>query len=128
MAFTRVSGKMKYYKYSECTPGQVLVENGVYLGSEEGKFGIQHLFREEDGSKVCLNSAGHLNYLIDESAVPGMKCRVTYAEKVLLDSGSFKGKEAHNFDLDIDTDDLKNIKPGHKLSADIPKDGDDISL
>jgi acetyltransferase-like isoleucine patch superfamily enzyme len=127
MGFKKVSGTRKYFKYKDCAPGQVLVENGEYLGSEEGKFGIQHLFRQEDGETVCLNSAGHLNYLIEKNVKPGMHCNVIYAEKVALTSGTFAGKEAHNFELEIDEGDLK--RPPVKASVEVAATADeDITL
>ena len=89
----------KYFKYAELNKGDVLIEEGKYLQTKEGKFGPQHYFEEKDGSKVCLNSAGQLNYLIDDNLYAGRACKIVYAGKVLLEKGAMAGKEAHNFDL-----------------------------
>lgn len=104
MTFKRVSGARKYFKYAECAPGQKLIENGVYLGPEDGKFGIQHLFRGTDGVTTVLNSAGHLNWLLKAHVTAGQRVNVTYVGKDTLPGGKFEGKEAHGFELDVDDD------------------------
>jgi len=88
----------KYIKYSEQNKGDVLVE-GVYQGSQEGKYGIQHYFDDKNGQRVVLNSSGQLNYLVDSYLAEGQSCKVVYQGKVKLDKGAMKGKEAHQFDL-----------------------------
>ena len=102
MAFTKVETNRKYYKYAECTPGQKLVDAGIYTGPSEGKFGVQHSFAQADGTTVVLNSSGHLNWLLENHVVPGKLVNVFYADKVLLTRGTYKGKEAHNFELEVD--------------------------
>ena len=102
MAFKKVSGTKKYYKYTECTPNQKLVDDGDYVGETQGKFGVQHEFRQKNGEIVVLNSAGHLNWLLNEHLIEGQRCNVFYAEKKMLTKGPFKGKEAHTFELEID--------------------------
>lgn len=102
MAFKQVAGARTYYKYAECTDGQKLVDDGEFVGTEEGKFGVQHIFRQRDSKVVCLNSAGHLNWLVDNHVKPGSRCNVYYAGKTTLTKGAMAGKEAHNFSLEID--------------------------
>jgi hypothetical protein len=107
MAFKKVAGRRVYYKFKDCTPGQVLVNGGRYIGPEQGKYGIQHIFLEDDGTKtVVLNSSGHLNWLLENYATSGKSlCNVIYSERVLLTKGAMAGKEAHNFELEIDDGD-----------------------
>lgn len=102
MAYQKVATQRKYFKYAECQKGQKLVDEGVYLGTEEGKFGIQHIFRQKDGETVVLNKSGHLDYLLAENATKGTKCNVIYDGKIVLTKGPFKGKEANNFELEVD--------------------------
>jgi len=92
----------KYFKYAEMNKGDTLVEQGKYLETKEGRFGPQHYFEEQDGQRICLNSAGQLNYLIDDHLYAGRECKIVYAGKVLLEKGAMAGKEAHNFDLYLD--------------------------
>lgn len=89
-----------YYKYPELNDGDVLIEEGIFLGTKEGKFGPQHYFEEmSSGEKKVLNSAGHLNYLIDDNLWEGRKCKVVYKGKKELEKGPMKGKMSHQFDL-----------------------------
>lgn len=102
MAFRKVGGgERNYVKYSECSEGDVLAE-GIFRGTEAGRYGDQHLFELEDGNTTVLNSAGQLNFLIDKHLVPGMLCRVTYAGKVTIAKGPMAGKESHQFELEVD--------------------------
>jgi len=138
MAFKKVETQRTYFKYNECKKGQALVSEGVYTGPEEGRFGIQHIFKQKDGKIVCLNSSGHLNWLIDNHGYQGMMCNIHYDGKVLLENGAFKGKEAHNFELEIDEeyiDPRAGVKPAADLTAKpakeyvpTPSEVEDISL
>lgn len=102
MAFKKVGGARRFIKYSECKPGQVLVD-GKFIRTEEGRFGLNHIFQEGDGELV-LNSSGHLNWLLETYGFEGAVCRVTYQGKEKLTKGNMKGKEAHRFELEIDDD------------------------
>jgi hypothetical protein len=109
MAFVNVSAPTKYVKYSECNPEQILVQNAVYQGSEQGTYGIQHVFMEKkDNQRVVLNSAGLLNHLIETrlAHLTAPLCRVVYKGKITLDKGAMKGKEAHQFELLVDEESL----------------------
>lgn len=108
MAFQTVSGGRKYFKYAECSKGDVLVPEGTYIGSEEGKFGIQHLF-DVDGETVCLNSAAQLNHCIDTKIKPGDKVIVTYDGKVVLTKGNMKGKDCHQFVVQVDKQTVSDV-------------------
>lgn len=102
MAFVKVGGARKYYKYSEMNEGDAIVTNAVYLGEEEGKFGIQHLFRDDDSTVHVLNSAGHLNHQLEEYVSIGQRANVTYGGKEKLTKGKFAGKEFHKFSVEAD--------------------------
>lgn len=100
--FKKVAGARKYYKYAECSKGQKLIAAGLYVGPEEGKFGINHIFRQDDGQVVSLNSSGHLNWLMESHTTPGKTiCNVYYDGKEVLQKGAMKGKEAHRFELEV---------------------------
>lgn len=126
MAFKKIAGVRKYYKYKDCTPGQRLVDDGEYTGSEEGKFGIQHLFTQRNGEVVCLNSAGHLNYLLKEHVKVGQRVHIDYADRKVLAKGTFAGKEAHTFDLSVD--DAPVAQTAESAAAAVPSADGDISL
>lgn len=101
MAYKTVSGgERKYFKYSECNKGDVLVDGGTYLGTEQGKFGIVHLF-DVAGETYVLNSAGQLNYHLDKIAT-GTKCRIVYDGKTKLTKGTMAGKDANQFIVQVD--------------------------
>ena len=99
--FASVSGPKKYFKYKECESGDVLVEKGEYMGSGTDKFGNpNHNFKELDSDVVkCLNSAGGLNYAVENHLVEGDVCRVVYKGKTTLETGKFEGKDCHTFDV-----------------------------
>jgi hypothetical protein len=103
MAFKKKNVDKKFLKYSDCTENEVIAE-GVYEKTGESKFGITHEFRTEENFMQVLNSAGHLNYLLNEYAVFGDYCKVTYDGIVVLEKGAMKGKNSHNFTLEIDDD------------------------
>ena len=104
MEFRSVGGQKKYFKYKDCEAGDVLVQ-GKYLGTSPSKFGKDnHDFKPAEGPTVCLNSAGHLNYLIENNVQIGDMVQVTYEGTDVLDQGAFKGKEVHKFDVAIAED------------------------
>lgn len=125
MAFKKVSPR-KYFKYSECSVGQVLVAAGTFVGCEEGKFGIQHIFKLQDGSTVCLNSAAHLNYLVEENLVPGSIANVIYDGTDTQTKGAFKGKMYHKFDMEVD--DAPITPEASKAAKEVEKDTADVTL
>lgn len=102
MAFKKVETNYRYLKYADCEEGDIVAE-GIYTGSREGQYGIQHYVREQDGVSVVLNSAGHLNYLLKEAGVKkGNLIQVTYAGTEKLEKGKYKNKDVHKFELAID--------------------------
>ncbi len=129
MAFQKVESAKKYFKYAECKSGDKLVNEGHYVGPYEGKFGVQHDFKQKDGIIVCLNSSGHLNWLLDNHVEKGDLVNVFYAGKVTLTKGVMKGKEAHNFEIEIDTDGKKKMHSDAPEKVATPFDAStDISL
>lgn len=95
MAWNEIGGAREYVKYAECKTGDVIAE-GWYQGPKDGKFGIVHHYKKKDGKLVCLNSSGHLNWIMGQVPV-GSYVQVIYEGKDVLGSGKFKGKEAHRF-------------------------------
>lgn len=109
MAFKEVAGTKKYFKYSECEKGDVLVE-GKFIRDFEGKFGIQYEFEHKTGDIHVLNSSGQLNYKMD-FVNPGERVMIIYDGSIILEKGAMKGKMAHQFKLlrdeeDVETDEL----------------------
>lgn len=97
-----VFSKRNYIRYSECKPGDVIVDHGVYLKSEDGKFGTPNHIFKVGGVEVVLNSAGKLNWQIDNFLAPGMVCVIKYVGKIKLEKGIYKGKETHDFEMLVD--------------------------
>lgn len=95
-------GNIKFVKYAESKPGQVLAE-GTYLTTKEGTYGPQHHFRTDLGDTVVLNSSGILNKRLADHVSRGDQVRITYNGKTTLAAGKFKGKEAHDFIVEVDS-------------------------
>lgn len=125
--FKKVGGKKNYIKYSECKKGDVLVL-GEYLGTSPNKFGNDNFeFKQlEDGAITCLNHAGGLAYTIENNVDIGDVVRVTYMGKVEIETGSFAGKEAHTFDVEVASSDV-NASTGNVDAAKV-KEVQDESL
>jgi|DEB0MinimDraft_10_1074344.scaffolds.fasta_scaffold06050_2 hypothetical protein len=99
--FKTVGGPRKYFKYNECEKGQLLVE-GKYVGRSPNKFGKENFdFKPDNGPMVSLNHAGHLNYLIETYVREGDLVQVVYDGKSKLDKGTWKGKEVHQFQVNV---------------------------
>jgi len=109
--FKSVGGQKKYFKYAECEEGQLLVE-GKFIGTSPNKFGKENFdFRPEEGPIVSLNHAGQLAYLMDNYVREGDTVQVIYDGKGILDKGAFKGKEVHNFKVNVaESLDVESVK------------------
>jgi hypothetical protein len=94
----KVGGIPTYVKYADHKAGDVLVNEGKFLGTFEGNYGENHKF-EADGKEIVLNSSGQLNYLIKTYLEIGALATVIYQGKEKLTKGPMKGKEAHRFEL-----------------------------
>ena len=116
MALREVSGAIKYYKFSECKVGQVLV-SGVYLKTEIGeRFGKpEHLFQEKTG-QVKLNSAGQLDYCLKAYVKEGDTVVITYLGKDESKAKDFNGKAPHQFKVEVD-DEAINAVAAHIAAA-----------
>lgn len=108
-------GERKYVKYAEAQKGQVLAE-GFYMGPSDGRFGIQHNIKGVDGTTTVLNSAGHLNYLLEKNIIKGDYIQVVYeGMEVLGENSKYEGKPSHQFD--VKTDPTKSMASGASLSS-----------
>jgi hypothetical protein len=92
-----IGGQKRYYKYNECKKGDVLVNNGRFIRSFQGKFGIQWEYMDDDGIVTVLNSAGQLNWKMETYVQPGDQVKVVYDGMSLLTKGPMAGKDAHGF-------------------------------
>jgi len=128
MAFVKVSGSKKFFKYGECKKGDVLIAGGTYLGQEEGKFGIEHNFKLPSGELAVLNSAGHLNWLVQNFLPVGTVCNIVYGGKDVIAKGTFKGKESHRFDLEVDNGVAVGSSSATPAKPAAPSLDDDITL
>jgi len=100
--FRKVGGPKKYFKYTECEAGQVLV-TGTYLGRTPNKFGKDNFdFEPLDGGPiVCLNHAGQLETRIEQYVDVGDTVRVTFLGKQKIEKGTWAGKEANQFEVEV---------------------------
>ena len=115
--FKTVGGPKKYYKYKECEQGQVLVE-GIYMGTTPNKFGKDNFdFKPEDGPTVSLNHAGQLAYLVENFVREGDLVQVIYDGTSTLEKGAFKGKEVHNFIVNVADTNEQLAAPAAKEEA-----------
>lgn len=100
MAFQKVNAQKKFYKLDECEKGQILAE-GIYVRPVDGRFGVQYEIRDEERGIVVLGG-GHLKYQMETSVDQGDYVRITYDGKVTLDKGNFKGRQSHQFVVEVD--------------------------
>lgn len=99
MEKVQLGGAKKFIKYSECEKGDVLIEQGRFLGSYEGNYGVCWEFESNDEITV-LNSAGQLNYVLENHAKEGDILDVIYEGKTEVPKGPMKGKMAHQFKVE----------------------------
>ena len=101
--FTTVGGvgDTTYPKYASTAAGTVLVNDGVYLGAVESRFGgYGYPFRMTDGTRVHLNGAGQLAMRM-EGIEAGTHCHIVYCGTETLKKGAFKGKDCHQFQVSV---------------------------
>lgn len=82
--------------------GNVLVE-GTFIESLPNSFDNSKLdfkFENDLGNTIIINGAGNLGYRM-RNVNPGQIVRVTYEGKQEIMSGKMKGRQAHNFDVEI---------------------------
>ena len=87
---------------NEWKKGQVLVQDGEYIGDSPNQYGKDnHNFKERDGTIVCLNASGQLDFILSEQVSKGDRCRITFAGKTIIEKGKFQGKEANSFEVRV---------------------------
>jgi len=113
MEFEQIGGPRKYYKYKECKKGDVLVEEGEYLGTTPNKYGkVNYEFKPADGSDIIsLNYSGQLDWVIENNVRIGDTVRVVYNGKILLEKGMYKGKESNQFEIFKGATPLETVTP-----------------
>ncbi len=80
-----------------------IVAEGTFEAALENRFEetkFDYKIVTDDGETLILNSAGSLNYQMDKVAI-GSYVRISYNGKSEIKSGKMKGKEAHNFLVEV---------------------------
>lgn len=115
-------GLPKYFKYSECKPGQKLVTMGEFIGTTQGKFGDLYNFLElATGTQVVLNKTGQIAWRIEQGHIAeGGVYDVTFEGKEKLTQGKFAGKEANKFKF-AKYDDGEIAEAGYRRSGAVAK-------
>lgn len=105
MAFVKSNARKYFVKYAEHEAPDVLV-TGIYIGEEQSKYKqAVYMFRSlEDQSIVALNATGKLTKWIENDVQTGDLVRITYLGLKPISSGPMQGKEAHDFEFEIDHD------------------------
>jgi hypothetical protein len=84
------------------TKGEILT--GTFVEGIQNQFNkdkLDYKFkRESDGATVVINSTGSLSYQM-RNVIPGTLCQVLYNGKETITKGPMKGKEAHNFKVNV---------------------------
>lgn len=96
----RVSGTTRYIDFNTAEEGDVLAD-GWYVGEVDGKYGMQHEFKELDGGLVVVGG-GHLNYLVEKHLNKGTRCRVLFDGHEVMAKGKFSGKAVKKFALELE--------------------------
>lgn len=102
----RSMSNYKVYDYNKCEVDQVLV-TGKFIGTEENaRYGGNDFLiaPENDGPTVKLWGSGHLAWQMNKLD-KGANVQVTYLGKEILESGNYKGKPSHQFDVAVAYDD-----------------------
>lgn len=95
-------GLPKYFKYTDCKAGDVLIEKAEFTGTTEGKYGAQFNFIEVDtGQHVVLNKSGQFEWRLEQGHMNvGEVFRITFQGKEKIEKGTYAGKEANKFDIE----------------------------
>ena len=119
MAFREIGGQKTYHKFNETKPGTVLVE-GIFRREFQGRFGIQYEYEQDSGEIVVLSASGQLRYKMDFIR-EGDRVKITYKGKEVLESGTYKGSTAHQFEV-LRDDDFNESSLSPKDSHDAEED------
>ncbi len=93
-------GGITYFRPKDLEIDQMIT--GTYLGTVTDSFSnTGHKLRLTDGSTGVINGAGKLNALLELVSV-GSAIEVVYKGKSTIESGKWKGKAAHDFDVFVD--------------------------
>jgi len=117
-----------YVGASKSNPGDVMVDGQIFVGTEKGQFGLNHVFANDDGSEIVLNGNAYIDWLINKYLKTGMKAKIVYKGKIKL-TGKKAGKETHDFDLFVadSTEAVQAPKPAHTDADASPPSEDDFS-
>jgi len=126
MAFREIGGQKTYHKFNETKPGTVLVE-GIFRREFQGRFGTQYEYEQESGEIVVLSASGQLRYKM-EFIREGDRVKITYKGKEVLESGTYKGSTAHQFEVLRDDDfNESSLSPdSHEEEVDDLEEDDDF--
>jgi hypothetical protein len=99
MAFKKViAGDTNFIKLAETPAGAVF--EGSLVKVLTGEYGPTYILETEDG-QIGIPGKTRLNILMEKVA-PGSLVRITYDGLKKNTSGKFKGKDAHNFSVEVD--------------------------
>jgi len=94
----------KYFNLKETEKGTVLVEKGFLVREDIGeRYGNrQFYFQDEVREQLVCLSGGSLAYIIDTYNLnKTKKVKISYDGTKNLESGKFKGKESHQFKVEL---------------------------
>lgn len=104
----KVGGAIRYVKFSQAKPGDVLVL-GMFEGTKQvpkykgrdGETVPQHNFKTEDGTIVALGSAGQLNFLMRDISVGSLVEVVFLGKQEYKDRRTGKMETANQFEVNV---------------------------
>jgi hypothetical protein len=85
---------VEYIKWAEVEVGTLF--EGIFMRTSESKFKTLNLHFDIEGNDIVLPASGILKSKMKKVNI-GDNVQVTYLGMVPLESGDFKGKEAHDF-------------------------------
>ena len=108
VTFSKVKTDIEYPHYAslkEHFDGEpILIAAGFYRGTVPNNYNYNHII-EGKSKKYGLSKAGHLDLILgkdDDPNIPlGTYIKVYYIGTELLEKGPYKGKESHQFDVEI---------------------------
>lgn len=107
---TKPEGNLKFVRPSKLTEADVdtIVAAGIYEGTTENNFNkekMDYKVRAENGDLTILNTCASLAKQLGKINT-GSYVEITYLGKEAMQSGKFKGKQAHKFIVGVSADDL----------------------
>ena len=95
------TGNIDYLKLNDIEPGTIIVNEQKFLGTKEStRFAGQfsYLFDNGDDRKIGVPGAGKLKFLM-EGIEEGDVVLIKYLGKTKIESGNYKGTNAHDFEV-----------------------------